>query len=94
MPSIHTQATDSLWLKWGTIKAWDFKSEAARAAAKAYAEAGPQSAGALSQHDTPDQKAALCALIDALNCETVGNDWTGEQMTKDEAKRYVMEYGQ
>lgn len=85
---------DELCLKWGTLKAWHFKSEAAQAAAKVYFDAGPQSASALAQHDTPDQKAALCNLIDALNCDTVQNDWTGEHMTKDEAKAYVMGYGQ
>lgn len=96
MPSPNTQTpeTDELSLKWGTLKAWHFRSDAARAAAKAYAEAGPMSASAMAQHDTPEQKAALCNLIDVLNCDTVTNDWSGERMTKEEAKRYVMEYGQ
>ena len=84
---------DSLTLKWGTMKAWHLQSDAARQAAQAYIDAGPQSLSAMSQQDTPEQKAALCALIDALDCATVQNDWSGEHMTKDEAKRYVMEYG-
>jgi len=84
---------DSLTLKWGTMKAWDLKTEAAQEAAQKYLDAGSQSMGAMTQHDTPEQKAALCALIDAVNCEAIDNDWTGEAMSKDAAKRYVMEYG-
>lgn len=84
--------TDELTLKWGTMKAWDIKSEAGWAAAQAYFNAGPQSAGAMSQRDTTEQKEALCALIDAVNCETIGNDWSGEDMTKEEAKAYVRSY--
>lgn len=85
--------TDSLTLKWGTMKGWDLHSDAALSAARAYFDAGEQSAGAMSQHDTTDQKQALCALIDAIDGE-IQNDWTGKIMTKDEAKAYVLEYGQ
>lgn len=85
--------TDELGLKWGTIKYWNLESEAALTAAKRYNEIGEHSMSAMAQHDTPEQKQALCDLIDALDCEHVTNDWSGEKMTKDEAKRYVMEYG-
>ena len=44
------------------------------------------------QDDTAEQKTALCALIDAVD-GLIYNDWTGENMTKDAAKKYVMEYG-
>jgi hypothetical protein len=84
--------TDSLLLKWGTAKGWSLKSEPARAAMRVYLDAGEQSAGAMSQHDTDAQKAALCGVIDAIDGE-IENDWSGEKMTKDEAKAYVMEYG-
>jgi hypothetical protein len=82
---------DRLILKWGTWKAMDIKSAAGLAALEAYNDAGPQCASAMMQRETPAQQEALCALIDAVDCETIGNDWTGENMTKDEAKRYVME---
>lgn len=82
---------DHLLLKWGTLKGWDFQTEAAQSAAKKYIEAGPQSMSAMAQHDTPEQQAALCDLIDAIDGEIV-NDWSGEHMTKDEAKKYVREY--
>ncbi|WP_020184853.1 hypothetical protein [Methylopila sp. 73B] len=78
-------------LKWGTLKGWRFTHEATIAAAQRYAEFG-MSAGAATQNDTPDQKQALCDLIDAVDGEIV-NDWSGEAMTKDEAKRYVLDYG-
>lgn len=81
-----------LLLKWGTLKGWNVgENESARAALGRYAE-GPLALGAMQQRDTPDQKDALCDLIDAIN-GPVENDWTGEQMTKDEAKKYVREYG-
>lgn len=83
---------DRLLLKWGTLKGWDLKSEAARAAAKAYADAGSMSASAMLQRDTDAQKEALCNLIDAID-GTIVNDWSGDEMTKDEAKEYVRSYG-
>jgi hypothetical protein len=58
---------------------------------KRYSEFG-MAAGAMQQRDGPDQKKALCDLIDAID-GTITNDWTGEQMTKEDAKKYVMEYG-
>jgi len=83
---------DDLSLKWGTLKGWDLKSEAAIAAARRYGETGQHSMGAMSQHDTSEQKAALCELIDAIDGRII-NDWSGEEMTKAEAKAYVLEYG-
>lgn len=81
-----------LLLKWGTLKGWNVAgNEAAIDAFKRYAEAG-MSPGTMQQRDTPDQKQALCDLIDAID-GPIQNDWTGEMMTKDEAKKYVLEYG-
>ena len=82
---------DSLTLKWGTLKGWDLQSESARAAGQAYADFG-MSMSAMAQHDTTEQKKALCALIDAVDGE-IWNDWDGVVMTKDDAKKYVMGYG-
>lgn len=82
---------DPLLLKWGTLKGWDLESDAALAAAKKLDDAGPRAMGAMQQRDTPEQKQALCDLIDAIDGE-IQNDWTGEMMTKDEAKKYVLEY--
>lgn len=80
-----------LYLKWGTLKAWDLgENEAALAAARRYDEDG-SSWSAMAQRDTANQKQAICDIIDALN-GPITNDWTGEEMSKEEAKRYVMEY--
>ena len=83
---------DGITLKWGTLKGWSFESEAAKAAAQAYFDAGPVKVSAMLQRDTPERKQALCALIDVIDGE-IWNDWEGTTMTKDEAKAYVMEYG-
>jgi hypothetical protein len=82
-----------LTLKWGTLKAWNVEGEAAVAALQRYVDAGPVTMSAMMQHDTPEQKEALCDLIDALDVEHVHNDWSGERMSKEEAKSYVREYG-
>lgn len=84
------EGKDELLLKWGTLKGWDLKSEASLAALEKYTEFG-MALGAMQQRDTPEQKQALCDLIDAID-GTIENDWTGETMTKDEAKKYVTEY--
>lgn len=86
---------EHLLLKWGNLKGWDVTgNEAATEALKAYLESG-QSAGGYSAMAWLDdtEKQALCNLIDATNGE-IQNDWSGEIMTKDEAKKYVLEYGQ
>ena len=85
--------TDQLILKWGTLKAWNFESPEALKAAQNYLDAGENSVSAMMQHDTDDQKKALCDLIDALDASGVWNDWDGVEMTKDQAKDYVMGYG-
>lgn len=83
--------SEHLLLKWGTLKGWNLETEKSRAAAQRYADMG-MTPGAMQQRDTPEQKQALCDLIDAIDGEIV-NDWSGERMSKDEAKKYVMEYG-
>jgi len=83
---------EHLTLKWGTLKAGQVESPEAQAALQAYWDAGPVSWGAMMQRDTPEQRAALCALIDAVD-GPIQNDWTGALMTPAEAKAYVMEYG-
>jgi hypothetical protein len=87
-------AGDKLRLKWGTLKGWDGRSEPFRAALQKYADAGGMdSVSAMQARDTPEQKELLCEVIDAVDGK-ITNDWTGERMTKDEAKKYVREYGQ
>lgn len=81
-----------LTLKWGTLKSWDF-SENPEAAAKLkeWASLG-SSVSAMCQHDTPRQKELICQMIDLVPGK-IFLDWDGKNVTKKEAKKYVMEYG-
>jgi hypothetical protein len=81
----------TLNLKWGTLKAWDFSDcPEAATAEQEYVEIGA-SAGAMQQRDTPRQKELICKMIDAVTCE-IRNEWSGETMTKNQAKEYVLNY--
>lgn len=83
--------TEYLLLKWGTLKGWNFETDETRSAAKKYFDSGVHSMSVACQHDTPEMKEALCGLIDAVQGD-IRNDWTGETMSKDKAKQYVMGY--
>ncbi len=84
--------TDKLTLKWGTLKEWHFPTNTrAHDLLREYNEIG-SSMSAMTQHDTPRQKEIICELIDAGDFETVYNDWSGEEMSKGDAKKYVREY--
>ena len=81
---------ESLTLKWGTLKGWDFHNEKGQELLREYFELGA-SMGAAQQKDTPRQKEIICELIDECNGE-IWNDWEGKKMSKAEAKKYVLEY--
>jgi hypothetical protein len=83
--------TERLTLKWGTVKGWSSLSEKSVELMKRYFADGV-SMSAMADHPNADRRAILCELIDQLDGE-VWSDWTGEKMTKEEAKKYVMEYG-
>ena len=83
---------DSLTLKWGTLKAWNLHSANGQALLKRYFEIG-SSASAIFQHDTPEQKALICQMIDECDADTIHLDWDGVDVSKEEAKKYVMDYG-
>jgi hypothetical protein len=81
---------ESIELKWGTLKGWSDLSEKSISIVQRWANLG-YSFSAMGQRDTPEQKDILCELIDAIDGEII-NDWTGEKMSKNEAKKYVREY--
>lgn len=83
----------SLQLKWGNVKGWDGFEEGtpARAALDKWADSGPGLSAMAWQTD--DQKRLICDIIDAVDGE-IWNDWDGKVMSKDEAKKYIMEYGE
>lgn len=83
----------SLTLKWGNVKGWDGFEDGtpARAALEKWAGSG-QGMSAM-QRQTPEQRELICGIIDAVDGE-IWNDWDGVVMSKDDAKKYVREYGQ
>ena len=83
---------ESLTLKWGTLKGWEFHSPAAEKLLIEYAEIG-SSMSAMTQRDTPRQKEIICELIDIGDFETVFLDWDSVHVSKADAKKYIIEYG-
>jgi hypothetical protein len=82
--------SESLELKWGTVKGWSDLSEKSQEILKRFfADGVPMSA--MADHPDEARRTILCELIDQLDGE-IQNDWSGEMMTKDEAKKYVREY--
>ena len=84
---------DYITLKWGTLKSWHLTSEECQKLMQSYLELGV-SMSAIAQHDTPEQKALVFQIIDACNAPTVYLEWNDKEVSKEEAKQYVMEYGQ
>ena len=81
---------EHLTLKWGNLKGWGGLNSAAIEAGQRFLDATGLSA---MQWLNEGQKGLLCAMIDALGDDAIiTQDWTGETMTKDEAKKYVLEY--
>ncbi len=83
---------DHLTLKWGTLKSWSFQSKKAEELLKEYGELG-SSMSAATQKDTDRQKAIICELIDEGDFTKVYLDWDGKEVSKKEAKKYIMNYG-
>jgi len=84
--------TEHISLKWGTLKSWDLETPQCLEIAKKYMELGA-SMSCACQDDTPEQKDLICQLIDACNAEETFLDWDGVYVSKEEAKKYIMEYG-
>lgn len=81
----------TLLLKWGTVKGWSkIRPGECFELLKQYLEDSPISCAM----DKPDEarKAILCELIDKFE-GTIWNDWDNKEMTKVEAKQYVLGYG-
>ena len=83
-------ATNVLILKWGTVKGWDLQTAEAQAAFQKWADHGV-SMSAACQHDTPEQQQALIELIDYM--DVIWLDWEDKQVTREEAKDYIRNYG-
>lgn len=81
-----------LELKWGSLKGWELETEKSKAIAQRYLDLGV-SMSAMLQRDTPEQKDLLCELVDAVNCDMIYLSWDGKNVSKEEAKKYIREYG-
>lgn len=81
---------NTITLKWGTAKAWDLESEEAIAAMQKWSDFGV-CVSAIAQKDSAEQKQALIAAIDYM--DEIWLDWEDKQVTKAEAKKYVLNYG-
>ena len=89
---MKTEKASYLTLKWGTLKSWDFtNSEKGAVLLKEYHKIG-SSLSAMAQHDTPRQKEIICELIDLCDGDTIYLDWDGVDVSREEAKKYVLEY--
>ena len=83
---------DHISLKWGTLKAWNLNSEKGKELLRRYFDLDT-SVGAMTTNDTPEQKDLICQMIDECSAPTIWLDWDGVEVSKEEAKRYVMDYG-
>ena len=86
--------TETLTLKWGTVKGWQNLSGETVQILQRWADLGANMSAAM-QHDTDEQKQLICDAIDSVTAAggVICNDWSGEDMTAKEAKQYVREYG-
>jgi len=80
---------DYITLKWGTLKAWRLTSKKGKELLQKYCELG-SSFSAIAQRDTPEQKDLICQMIDECSAETIYLDWDDKDVSKEEAKKYVM----
>ncbi|HJX50435.1 MAG: hypothetical protein A2Y62_21230 [Candidatus Fischerbacteria bacterium RBG_13_37_8] len=83
---------DYLCLKWGTLKGWDLHSDKGKELLKKYLDIG-MNISAMCQDDTPEQKQLILDIIDECNSDTIHLDWDAIDVSKEEAKKYIMEYG-
>lgn len=82
---------DYITLKWGTLKSWSLTSTEGKALLEKYAAMG-YSISAAMQHDTPEQREIICKLIDLVPGE-IYLDRNDEYVSKEAAKKYVLEHG-
>jgi len=83
---------DFITLKWGTLKSWKLSNPAFEPLIDEYNREGGTSMSAMAQRGTPRQKEIICEMIEIIG-KPVYLDWDGEYVSVEEAKKYVMEYG-
>lgn len=86
-----SDSEDYLLLKWGSLKGWNLTSERGKELLQQWFDAGV-SMSAMLHKDTDAQKELILQMID--ECQgSIQNDWSGEYYTKEQAKKYIMTYG-
>jgi hypothetical protein len=83
---------DSLTLKWGTLKDWNLHSDKGKELLETYFKLG-SNMSARFQDDTPEQKQLILDIIDECNSDTIHLAWDAIDVSKEEAKKYILEYG-
>jgi hypothetical protein len=87
----YISGDDSLLLKWGGIKSFDYRNNPkAITLLDEYYDLGV-SLSAMTQKNTERQKEIICELIDVTD-GVIQNDWDGEYYTKEDAKEYIRGY--
>lgn len=81
---------EELILKWGTIKGWENLTEKSMKIIQLYFSDGFP-ASCATDHPDENRKHLLCDLIDQLEGK-IYLSWDGKYVTKDEAKKYIIEY--
>lgn len=84
--------TDSIVLKWGSLKEWRVHSERCIELVRRWHALGVCDS-AMLHHDTPEQKQILCELIDECTAKKILLDWENKLVSKKAAKKYIREYG-
>jgi hypothetical protein len=85
------ESKDYLTLKWGTLKGWNLHSVKGKELLETYFKLG-SSGGAMMQRDKPEQKQLILEMIDECDADTIHLDWDNIDVSKDEAKKYILEY--
>lgn len=76
---------DYLTLKWGDIKSCKITSPKGKLLLKRYFE--------IETTDSTEKKDIICRLIDIVPGKKIYLDWYNKYVTKEEAKKYILEYG-
>lgn len=83
---------DHISLKWGALKAWHVHSDECLELLRRYFDKGVPP-GCAMDRPNGNRKAILCELIDRCTADKIFLDWEGKDVSKEDAKKYVMEYG-
>lgn len=86
-------ASESLTLKWGSLKAWEIHDPETFELLKQWHALG-SCGSAIAHRDTPEQKELICKIIDAVDCEEIYLSWNAQYVSKEKAKEYVMTFGE